>query len=124
MAAVSITCNSLCNGSAMVISVSGGCGGPYTFDWQGGLTPSGEGTDSIFNLCAGNYTVRVTDGCGSFCFCNINVSEPSVLFDYELFNTPASCNGVCDGAAAVDATGGTFPYSYLWTPGGYTNDTV
>lgn len=124
MAAINITCNGLCDGSAWVTSVVGGCGGPYSFDWQGALTPSGDFTDSIFNLCAGNYTVRVTDGCGSFCFCNINVTEPSVLFDYELFNTPASCNGVCDGVAAVDATGGTFPYTYVWTLGGYTNDTV
>lgn len=123
MAAVDITCNGLCDGSAMVTSVSGGCGGPYTYDWQGALSPAGEGTDSIFNLCAGNYTVRVTDGCGSFCFCNVNVVEPSVLFDYELFNTPATCSGVCDAIIGLDATGGTFPYTYLWNPGGNTNAT-
>ena len=74
MSAINITCNGLCNGSATVVSVSGGCGGPYTYDWQGGLTPTGDFTPTITGLCAGNYTVRVTDGCGSFCFCNINVT--------------------------------------------------
>jgi gliding motility-associated-like protein len=124
MSAVNITCNGLCNGSASVVSVTGGSG-TFAFDWQGALTPSGDFTDSIFNLCAGNYTVRVTDlGSGLFCFCNINVTEPSVLFDYELFSVQPSCNGVCDGVVAVDATGGTPPYTYLWSPGGFTNDTV
>lgn len=124
ISAINITCNGLCNGSATVVSVSGGCGGPYSYDWQGALTPTGDGTNTITGLCAGNYTVKVTDGCGSFCFCNINVTEPSVLFGYELFNTPASCNGICDGVIGVDATGGTFPYTYFWTLGSYTNDTV
>lgn len=119
-----ITCNALCDGSAWVVSVTGGSG-TYTYDWQGGATPAGDGTDSIFSLCAGNYTVRVTDvATGLFCFCNINVPEPSVLFDYELFTTQPSCNGVCDATSAVDATGGTPPYSYLWSIVLETNDTV
>ena len=125
MAALNITCNGLCNGSAWLVSVTGGSG-TYSYDWQGTVvTPAGDFTDSIFNLCAGNYTIKVTDvGSGLFCFCNINVTEPSVLFDYELFSTQPSCNGICDGTAGLDATGGTPPYTYAWTPGGYTNDTV
>lgn len=120
----SITCNSFCDGTAWVVSVTGGTG-PYGYDWQGPATPAGDGTDSIFNLCAGNYTVRVTDSASMlFCFCNINVPEPSVLFDYELFTIQPSCNGICDGISAVDATGGTPPYTYVWMPGGFTNDTV
>lgn len=124
MLAHKVTCNGLCDGSATVVSVTGGSGS-YAYDWQGASTPCGDFTDSICSLCSGNYTVKVTDlVSGLFCFCNITVAEPSVLFDYELFNTQPLCFGNCNGTAAVDATGGTSPYTYLWTSGGYNNDTV
>ncbi len=123
LTATNITCNGLQNGTASV-SVSGGSGAGFSYDWSPG-TPTGDFTPNITNLGPGNYTVRVTDlGTGLFCFCNINVLEPGLLFDYELFQIQPLCNGQSNGTIAVDATGGTFPYTFSWSGGLGTNDTV
>lgn len=123
LTATNVTCNGLSNGTANA-TVTGGSGSGFTYDWSPGA-PTGDGTPNITNLGPGNYTVRVTDvGTGLFCFCNINVLEPGLLFDYELFHTDALCNGQNNGTMAVDATGGAFPYTYSWSGGLGSNDTV
>jgi gliding motility-associated-like protein len=35
-----------------------------------------------------------------------------------------TCNGSADGIAIANVSGGTAAYTYLWTPGGGTNDTL
>lgn len=124
LTATDVRCNGLNNGT-VTASVVGGSGN-FNYNWDGGAVPAGEGTDSIFNLGAGNHTVQVIDiTSGAFCFCNINVLEPGLLFDYELFHTRPLCNGNTNGSIGVDATGGTFPYTYSWAPGVHpANDTV
>jgi gliding motility-associated-like protein len=120
LAASNVTCNGLCNGTASVVSVTGGSGN-YSYLW----TPSGQTTTTISGLCANTYSVRVTDlNTGAPCFCAVQVLAPSVLFDFELSTTPATCNGLCNGQSTVDATGGIPPYSFLWLPGGFTGTTV
>ncbi|MBN8697608.1 MAG: gliding motility-associated C-terminal domain-containing protein [Bacteroidetes bacterium] len=122
LSATNVTCNGLNNGTASAV-VTGGSGN-FSYDWSPG-TPSGDGTPNITGLGASNMTVRVTDlTSGLFCFCNINVLEPGLLFDYELFQIQPLCNGQSNGTIAVDATGGTFPYTYSWTGGLGNNDTV
>jgi hypothetical protein len=51
------TCASLCNGTATVDVVGGTS--PYTYSWS-----NGGNTQSISSLCAGTYTVTVTDANG------------------------------------------------------------
>jgi hypothetical protein len=48
------TCSTICNGSAVANATGGAT--PYTYSWS-----NGAGTASISNLCAGTYTVTVTD---------------------------------------------------------------
>ncbi len=116
-----IACNGSCNGTASVVSVTGGSGS-YTYVWSPG-NPAGQGTTAVTGLCAGTYTVKVTDNVSHlFCFCSIQIAEPAVLFDYELSTTPPTCNGLCNATSSVDATGGTFPYTYTWTPGAINSD--
>jgi gliding motility-associated-like protein len=123
LVASNVTCNGLSNGN-VVANVTGGSGN-FSYNWNGPATPCGEGTDSICNLGAGNVTVQITDQATmAFCFCNINVLEPGLLFDYELFQIQPLCNGASNGSFAVDATGGTFPYTYSWSGGLGSNDTV
>lgn len=123
LSATNVTCNGLFNGTASAV-ITGGTGAGFSYDWSPG-TPTGDFTPNITNLGPGNYTVRVTDlGSGLFCFCNINVLEPGVLFDYELFQIQPLCNGQSNGTIGVDATGGTFPYTFLWSGGLGTNDTA
>jgi hypothetical protein len=110
----------LCNGAAG-IGVSGGSA-PYTYDWFPG-TPSGDGTDSIYNLCIGTYTVSVTDANG----CTSISSTTQVTIDNNLSLTidsvtASSCSG-CTGTASVSVAGGVAPYNYLWSDGS-TGSTV
>ncbi|MFB6305561.1 MAG: SprB repeat-containing protein, partial [Flavobacteriales bacterium] len=58
------TCNNECDGSAEVTSVTGGTA-PYTYQWYNGFDEgsaiSGETSSNISGLCAGNYSVTITD---------------------------------------------------------------
>jgi gliding motility-associated-like protein len=117
-----VVCNADCNGTANATVLPAGA---YIYDWSPG-TPPGDGTASVTGLCAGTYTVKVTNtATGLFCFCSIAITEPGVLFDFELATSTPSCNNVCNGQSSVAATGGTGAYSYLWTgPLTTTNDTL
>jgi len=52
-------------------------------------------------------------------FCNNHglggmVGAVTVLFPVNITGTDVSCNGLCDGSATANASGGTTPYTYLW----------
>ena len=107
-----VTCGTLCDGTASVV-VSGGTPG-YTYVW----TPApavGQGTADASGLCAGAYSVLITDDNG----CELTVDfviADAIPIDLSLQVLPASCPGVCDGSAGVIATGGVAPYAFLWSP--------
>ncbi len=109
-------CNGDCNGS-ITLNPTGGTA-PYTYLWNTGAT-----TSSITNLCAGNYTVTVTDANGCTNSRTITVNEPTLLSASPV-PTDVSCFGLCDGAASVIVGGGTSPYSYFWSPGGQTTPSI
>ncbi|MCG3167456.1 MAG: hypothetical protein POELPBGB_03248 [Bacteroidia bacterium] len=111
------SCNGVCDGS-ITVTPSGGTA-PYTYSWS----PGGQTTPNITNLCAGSYTVTVTDANGCQETLVINLSEPAPIVITPT-TTAASCNGVCDASASVSVTGGTAPYTYLWTPGGQTTSSI
>ncbi len=115
--AIQISCNSSCDGSAAAV-VSGGSP-PFTYLWS----PGGETTSSISNLCAGTYTVQVTDANGCVNTATVTMVQPTVLTLIPSV-TNTSCNGSCNGSAAVATSGGTAPYTYLWAPGGQTTSSI
>jgi|GEM_PF-1954615 len=108
-----VTCNGACDGVATA-TPSGGTA-PYTFAWS----PGGQNT----NLCAGTYTVTITDMNGCMVTDSATITQPTALQASISVNN-VSCNGTCDGSATVLGTGGTPPYTYMWSPGGQTNPTV
>ncbi|MDX2003532.1 MAG: gliding motility-associated C-terminal domain-containing protein [Chitinophagales bacterium] len=111
------SCNAVCDG---FVSVSGSGGlGAYTYLWS-----RTDVTPSISNVCAGTYSVTITDGNGCTAADTATVTEPPVLVATITDSANLSCNASCDGGAIVVATGGTPTYTYLWNPGGLTNDTV
>ena len=99
-----ITCYGSCDGSASV-SVIGGTS-PYNYSWSNGQT-----TSSITNLCAGTYSVDVTDANGCEITQAIMIGEPSNILT-SIALTPVSCFGINDGEIIITATGGVFPYQY------------
>ncbi len=107
-----VTCYSACDGSATA-PTSGGTG-PYTFLWSPD-PPEGQGTDSASELCAGLWTLLITDdnGCDTTLF--FNIEEPPI-FEANASTTDVSCGGLCDGTATVDPVGGTPDYTYEWFP--------
>ncbi|MBN4072214.1 gliding motility-associated C-terminal domain-containing protein [Flavobacteriales bacterium AH-315-E23] len=116
--------------SAIGFAVVQGNGGtpPYNYLWNT-VSPSPDTADSVGNLLAGIYNVLVTDNNGCQNVCAIAITDTSDMAAAITDSTMNSCNGVCDGAAVVTATGSTQPYSYNWlafdsTQIGQTDDTA
>ncbi|MES2394681.1 MAG: gliding motility-associated C-terminal domain-containing protein [Bacteroidota bacterium] len=111
------TCG-LCDGQ-VVLAPSGGIA-PYTFLWGNGQTSNTE-----TNLCAGLYSVNITDSAGCSSSYSIPISNPGGPTSATITSTNISCFGLSDGAVtAVTPAGGTPPYSYLWIQGGETTSTL
>jgi gliding motility-associated-like protein len=106
-----------CNGSASV-AVAGGTG-PFTYSWS----PGGYTTATVNNLCAGTYTVTVTDqlSCSPASTLAVTVGGSSPTLQSTQTQTNVTCNALCNGTASVNVTGGTGPYTYNWLPSGGTN---
>lgn len=106
------TCFGPCDGTAGVTPTGGS--GPYIFDWQP-APGSGQGTDQVTGLCAGDYTVTITDqlGCDTMYAFTIG---PYIFIDDNATVTDVQCNGACDGTIVTAATGGVGALTYVWTP--------
>jgi hypothetical protein len=104
-------CSGSCTGSAS-LTPSGGVG-PFSYLWSTGDTLS-----SIDSLCAGNYSVTVTDSTGCVSTVQVTLAAPTAL--------PASsnvtCNAACNGTASVLFYGGLEPVTYLWNTSETTNN--
>jgi len=105
-------CFGACNGS-ITLSTLGGTPS-YTFAWISG-TVTGQGTQTVTNLCAGQYTVSITDANSCVNTQTFNLTNPALL---TLTNTATNvkCFGACNGSIVATAAGGTAPLSYTWTP--------
>lgn len=109
-----VSCFGQCNGSAT--SAATGGTPPYTIDWAGPATPSGDGTPTITNLCIGTYSMLTTDANGCTSSQSVTITQPPLLLA-PITGQTSSCN-VCNGTATVVPSGGTPPYSYSWSDSG------
>jgi hypothetical protein len=91
-------------------SPSGGLG-KYTFAWS-----TGSSAQNISGLIAGNYTVTIADSLG----CSIT-SVPTVgIYTKTITTTFTSVSANChkpNGSITANPSGGTNPYSYVWSNG-------
>ncbi len=107
-----VTCNGGSNGSATVTVANGTA--PYTFAWSNGAT-----TASITNLAAGNYTVTATDANGNTGTLIVNIGQPAPL-NANVTGVDETSAPANNGSATAAPTGGTSPYTYLWSTGATT----
>ncbi|MFT7606121.1 MAG: gliding motility-associated-like protein, partial [Saprospiraceae bacterium] len=105
-----------CNGDAdgqIEVMVEGGSG-TYAIIWS-----NGQSGDLAFDLIAGEYSVTVTDTGipGLSASATVELIEPGVLnVALEISNA----TGPADGMIEAIVTGGTIPYTYIWSTGGNT----
>ncbi|AFC23471.1 gliding motility-associated C-terminal domain-containing protein [Saprospira grandis] len=109
MSANAPSCNGSTDGNATV-SVQGGTT-PYTYFWS-----DGQGTATAVGLSAGTHSVTITDANACQLVESIVIGEPSLLTTTISTNT-AACAGANSGSATAVPTGGTAPYTYLWSDG-------
>lgn len=104
------------NGSASV-SVSSGTA-PFSYLWSTTAT-----TASISGLTAGGYSVRITDamGCSVTKYASVSTYSP---VNVGLNVTQASCIFTSDGSIVATPTGGTAPYTYVWSGVSSTSNAV
>ena len=86
----------------------------------GGTPPyNGDGVHCGYGM--GTYTFDVTDAAGCTVTSNpVTLTEPTKL---EVTTTSTDSDG-SNGTATANASGGTPGYSYLWSPGGQTDQTA
>ncbi len=116
-----LLCNGDCTPGEAIVTPSGGTL-PYTYQWlDAGNVPIPGYTDSTAStLCAGTYSVSVSDA--NLCNITLNniiITEPALLTAVTS-SLPTECNGAANGTVVVTPSGGTLPYSYTWltNPGG------
>ncbi|MBI4931686.1 MAG: S8 family serine peptidase [Bacteroidetes bacterium] len=110
-----VSCYGQCNGTGTA-NVSGGAL-PYTYLWNNAQT-----NQTATGLCAGTYTITVTDAVSATTTAAVTISQPSVL--NVTANSPSPiCSGNCTTLTA-NATGGNGGNNYVWQPGNMTTTSV
>lgn len=104
-----ISCFGACNGS-ITAQETGGIP-PFSYQWQG---PVSSTLSSISNLCAGTYTIGVTDNTGCTTYKQVNLSNPPAIGAGVQGNTITCISNPVTLTASIN--GGTPPYNYVWTP--------
>ncbi len=113
-----IRCAGDSNG-AIYVSVSGGTP-PYSYLWS----PSGQTTEDISGLPAGNYTLGVTDANGCLFGRTFFLTEPDTLKIILDSIKNLLCYGDSSGAILITITGGTGPYNIAWSTGDTIEDLI
>lgn len=99
------------NTGSATFNGSGGTGA-LTFLWS----PAGGNSNTANNLIAGTYTVQLTDANGCTKNNSVTIQQPTAALNSSITPTATNC-GLNNGALVTSATGGTAPYTYLWSNG-------
>jgi len=112
-----------CNGdSSGVINLSVAGGTPaYTFNWSKNATPFAT-TEDINRAGAGIYFVTVTDGNSCTAVQSTSLTEPALPLSISGVSADATCADSANGSINLTTSGGTLPYTYLWSNGSITED--
>ena len=111
-----ISCHGL-NDGIVEIGISGGTA-PYYFTWD----DYPEDTRRREFLTAGKYNVQIKDALGCSVEYGFELTQPPALNAIVTNLDNLKCNGDRSGKIRTRTTGGTTPYSYLWSNEQKTSD--
>lgn len=115
--AKNLACNND-NSGVIHVTVSGG-NQPYKFAWN-----SGQATEDLTNVPAGDYTLTITDNKGCSESVKATLTQPDPFVAKVLDTKNVSCKGDKQGEVRIDVSGGVAPYKYLWSNGDKVKDIV
>lgn len=110
-----VSCYAGNNGAVNITTLNGT--GPYSYYWS-----SGQSTEDITNLTAGNYTVTITDNVGCTTTRSVTVGQPSFPVSLSSTITDANCFGSTDGSIQLTVLNGVAPYTFSWSDGASTQN--
>jgi gliding motility-associated-like protein len=110
LAATLTSVGALCNGGSSGKSVATASGGtpPYAYAWTSAST-----TDSATGLSAGTYTLVLTDANGCSISPTVTITQPAALA--VSISGPQTLCAKATGTLTANPSGGTSPYTYLWS---------
>jgi hypothetical protein len=112
-----VRCNGAATGSA-VATPSGGVQ-PYTYSWSNGTTVVSTAANPS-GLTGGSYLLTVNDAVGCSSSQVVNITQPSAISIF-LDVRNAVCSSTSGSIANMTSvSGGTAPYTYLWSNGATT----
>ncbi|HTB06831.1 MAG TPA: T9SS type A sorting domain-containing protein, partial [Bacteroidia bacterium] len=115
ISSINVACHGGNTGSAWEVA-SGGTA-PYSYTWK-----PGPNVDTIPNISAGTYALKLTDAQGCVTRDTVKISQPTAITAVTSYTT-ATCLS-SNGSASVSVSGGTPGYKYSWSPSGNTNVTA
>ena len=101
-----VSCNSACDGE-ITSEVFGP--GTFTYLWSNGAT-----TPDLMNVCAGMYSLTVTDEGGRTAVASVELLESDPFALAYVTNNPTDFT-TSDGDITVIVNGGVPPYTYQWS---------
>ncbi|MCP3931742.1 MAG: hypothetical protein GY705_21920, partial [Bacteroidetes bacterium] len=104
---INVECFGEATGSATAIASGGSL--PYSYGWSNGIN-----LPTVSGLTASNYFVVVTDNQNCETSQTVTITQPNPLV-VNISTTDESTPGANDGTAIALVSGGTFPFSYLWS---------
>jgi len=107
-----ISCYDNDNGSLQILAEGGFPG--YQYLWS-----NGSNSNKLNDLTAGTYTVTVTDFIGQTSTSTITIEAPEEL-NVQFFSANESAPNANNGSINTSPSGGTSPYTYLWSNGDTT----
>ena len=123
---ITLTTTSIaCNGGTGTATVTATGGTPgYQYNWDNAGFGPITGTISTINNLSGSpatHTIVVEDSKGCLATAQFfNIPQPPVL-NVSVKNIINTCNGLPNGGATANVSGGTQPYGYNWnSPGPYS----